>query len=147
MLKKTFIAIIISFILTTILTKTVFYAGTPRINRVFITSIINLPLKLFQSTNNFIASLKTNNTANQVNNQPLNKNTATNNTNQKSLVQSIELIPLSAMTQVSNGVYAKEDKTNNIYYFKFTKNAEWEEKEYIVNGKKVIIDFPKGTIK
>lgn len=146
-MKRIFIAIIVSFFLTSILSKTVFYANTPRINKMFIASIINLPNKLINNASNFIASLKPNNSSNQTNTNQARIKQPVNNTRSISLVQSIEQIPITTMTKIGKGVYAKEDKANNVYYLKLTEDTEWDEKEYIVNGEKVTIKFPKGTLK
>lgn len=50
--------------------------------------------------------------------------------------------PLSAMTPIAQGVYAKEDKDLKTIYVRITKEAKWEEKFIEINGQKILIRYP-----
>ncbi len=51
--------------------------------------------------------------------------------------------PLSAMTKMSKGVYAKEDKELGTVYIKITKDAEKTEQIIESNGQKIKIVYIK----
>jgi uncharacterized protein YycO len=51
-------------------------------------------------------------------------------------------IPLSSMTQISKGIYAKEDKELKTVYIRVTKDAQWQEKIIESNGHKILLRYP-----
>ena len=56
-------------------------------------------------------------------------------------------IPLSSMTPIAKGIYAKEDKELKTVYIRVTKDAEWQEKIIESNGHKILLRYPKSNIK
>lgn len=118
-----------AFVFSSVLSKTIFLASTPRINKVFIAKVINLPGTLMKNTNTFIANLG--------------KPSLT--VTQKSKLQEFERLPLTALKPVASGVYAKDDLQNNIVYIKMTSDMQFDEQVMTINGKQVKVRFPKGT--
>lgn len=62
--------------------------------------------------------------------------------NQKKMEEYTNL-PVIALSNLSKGIYAKEDKQNNIMYIRVTKDAPWQEKIINANGKKILIRLIK----
>lgn len=120
---KLALILVFAFVSTHIISKTVFLANSPRINKQFLSALIN-------NSRTFFANLG--------------KNTSLSD-NQKNALQQIEKLPSTALNQVSSGVYAKEDKKNNVIYIRITKDAEWEERIIVMDGKEIKVRFPKGS--
>ncbi len=115
---KTISVLVFSLLLTYVLSKTVFLASTPRINKTFFANLKNLP-------NNLIASLsqKSNNAA-----------------------KKFESLPVSALKPITKGIYAGEDDTGKVVYIRVTNDVEYEEKVINYEGRKIKVRFPKGTL-
>lgn len=116
---KIIIVLLLALLLTNTLSKTVFLANTPRIDKAFFTNLKTLP-------NNFIASLSR---------KPANT------------IKKFESLPITALKPMTEGVYAAEDETGKIVYIRVTKDVEYEEKIINYEGKKIKVRFPKGTFK
>lgn len=56
-------------------------------------------------------------------------------------------LPLNALTPLSKGVYAINDKVNKTIYIRFTNDVEWDEKVIQSEGKTYTIRFPKGMMR
>lgn len=117
-----------AFILSSIVSKTVFLAGTPRINTLFFAQLRDTPRQVVVNTQNFIAALQGN---------PANSETRT--------LQQFMQLPSTALNQIGTGVYAKEDNINNIIYIRVSPDAQFKEQTITMNGKTVTIRVPKGT--
>ena len=130
---KIILSMVIALVIAQLSTRTIFMANTPRINKIFIAKLIKLPQSVLKSTQEFIAKNSNKNTVPST--ASLNNNLPQNN------------IPVSAMKEVSKGIYAKEDTENNVFYIHITKDMEFEEKILNYNGKQIKLRFPKGTFK
>lgn len=123
-------ALFFSLIISGFLTNNVFIANSPTINKSFLTNLKYLPSDLFNNTQRFLASIF----------NPIDPQT-------KKKLDEFNKLPVSALNTIGKGVYAKEDRENNIVYIKVTKDAEWEEKEINFQGKIVKVRFPKGSFR
>jgi hypothetical protein len=138
---KIFFSIILALIITQVSSRTIFMSNTPRINKSFIAKIIQLPGNILNNTKQFIASIS----FKQPNN--INSNTSINQSIPVVTAKKINNLPLTAMQQLSKGVYAYRDTSDNILYIKVTKDMEYEERVLNYNGKQIKLRFPKGTFK
>lgn len=129
---KLFIILIVAFIGTQVISKTIFLSNSPRLNPAFFIALRNAPFTLIDTTRNFLASLDQ-------------KQSVSNS--QKTAFQKLEQLPVTALNKVGTGVYAQGDTANKVIYIKITKDAEWEEKTIIYNDKQIKVRFPKGTFK
>ncbi len=125
-------ALVFSLVISSVLTQTIFFANTPMINKSFLAKIINFPSTVLESSRNFIASL--------INRSNISQNQAT-------AIQQFKQLPVTALKSVTKGIYAQEDKANNIIYVRVTKDVEYESRVFNVNGKQVTVHFPKGSFK
>lgn len=130
--------LVLSLLLSGIINKTVFIANSPRINTMALLELKNSPQAIFEKSARFIASL--------VKTSPI-KNTDTEVAYKTFNFDKFTQLPVNQLKQVTKGVYAKEDKVNNIVYIRVAPDAQWEEKQITVDGKIMIIRFPKGTFK
>lgn len=151
MKTKIYISMIAAFIISTTLSKTLFLSSTPIINKTFIAKMINLPNDIAQVLKNRFSQQLVNNSSIQkqnISNAEIKKTTSNDivatKTNTPSLIGNISD---TAMTKLSTGVYAKDDRENNVYYLKIGAGAEWDKQTIVVDGKTVIIERPKGTLK
>jgi hypothetical protein len=62
-------------------------------------------------------------------------------------VKEYRQLPDSALNRITAGVYAKEDKANNVIYIRVTDDVEYDERIIEVNGQQTRVRFPKGTFK
>jgi hypothetical protein len=128
-LKIIFI-LVLSFVVSFIINKTVFLSNTPRINPKFARSIKNLPTTskaFFAQLNQFFTPKNINNTNSEKFFSELPKVNVPKSINYK---------------LVSKGVYAAEDKKSNIKYLKIEKGTQIEVREYRIklkNGQDKII--------
>lgn len=118
--KILYIKIILTLFVVGLLIKTqsnkIFFANTPRIHPSFIAFVRNLP-KSFRTTP-----------------QIANKKNPDLNTFK---------LPLSEFNKIAQGVYAKEDKENNIVYIRVEKDVVYEEKILNYQGRQITVKFPK----
>lgn len=119
-----------SLIVSGFLSNNVFIAKSPKVNKAFFANLRYLPLDIVNNTQQFLASIF----------NPMDQIT-------KKKLDEFNKLPVSALNTIGKGVYAKEDRENNIVYIKVTKDAEWEEKEINFQGKIMKVRFPKGTFK
>lgn len=56
-------------------------------------------------------------------------------------------LPINELSTIAPGVYAKKDEKNNTIYIRFTKDAVWEDKVIVSEGKTFTIRYPKGMLK
>lgn len=124
------LALFIGLVLTNFLSRSVFIANSPAINKAFISGLQMLPQNLFNSSTKQQA-------------QPVAKKTVPSETPTSF---SFENLPVSALKFLGKGIYAKE-KNNNVVYIRVTKDVEFEEKDITYNGKVIKVMFPKGLIK
>lgn len=130
--------LVTSIILSGLVNKAVFIANTPQINMVALLELKNSPLTIFDKSTRFMASFIKGNSG---------KNTDPDAVYKTFKFDTFSQIPINQLNQVTKGVYAKEDKTNNIIYIRVAPDAQWEEKEITLDGKKALMRFPKGTFK
>lgn len=128
---KIFLAILISLVIVTLTSNVIFIANTPRLNKLFLTELINLPQTVVDNSKAFLTSLG-------LSQKEKNKNEA---------IKNLSNLPLSQLKPIAKGVYAKEDISNNIYYVRVTKDADFEERIIDYRGQKIKIRFPKRTTK
>jgi hypothetical protein len=113
--KLVLILFIVGFVVKTQSNK-IFFANTPRINPSFIAFVKNLP--------NSLRSVP----------QIANKKEPNLNTFN---------LPLSEFNKIAQGVYAKEDKENNIVYIRVEKDVVYEERIVNYQGHQITVRFPK----
>jgi hypothetical protein len=105
-----FFSLAIALLITLILSQTLFFFNSPRLNPFFLAKLKKDFLALFSKKNSYGKLAST---------------------------------PLSAMTPISQGVFAKEDKELGTLYIKVTKEAERSEQILESNGKKIKIIYIK----
>lgn len=67
---------------------------------------------------------------------------------QQTLVQVVKFPDEKFFKTITKGVKAFEDKKHNVYYIKYTKEAEFEERKIKTpDGREIKIYIPKGLIK
>lgn len=111
------IVLVLSFIITKVMSQTVFIADTPQLNK-------NLPsmlASLFQKTPQLTPQ-------------------------QNVIVNRMKSLPVAALQPVAQGIYAKEDSQSNIIYVRITQNTNLQGEQTItVNGKTIKIYVPSST--
>jgi hypothetical protein len=132
---KIVFTLVLALILSAVFSNTIFLANTPRINTIFLAKLKNAPGDLLNGTTVFLSSLMRPN------------GTALTSQEKQNIINSFNSLPVSTMKSIGTGVYAKEDKKNNTVYIKVNKDAQWEERILIIDGKQVKVRFPKGNLK
>ncbi len=127
---KIVLTIAMALILSSGLSNTIFLASTPRINKPSLAKLKNLPGTLVNNSANFLASLF----------NPRDKII-------KEKIGQFSTLPVSSMQRIGTGVYAQEDKKDNVVYIRVTKDAQWDERQINFQGKIITVRFPKGTFK
>lgn len=118
---KIILTLFIAFLLTDILSKNIFLADTPKINKAFLANLKNSP-------GNFVAFL------------------TNSRTNQNADFKKFENSPISALKPVAKGIYAGENSNGRIVYIRVAKDIEFEEREINYEGRKIKVRFPKGML-
>lgn len=139
---KIILTIILALIITRLSSERVFYSNTPYINKTYIVKVIQLPLDVLKNSRELIVAVIINKRNNVIKNQ---KSVSQNS--KKIYPQNNNNIPINVTNQVSKGIYAKEDESDNTIYIHITKEMEFEEQILYYNGKQTKLRFPKGTFK
>lgn len=132
---KIVLALFFGAVFASLISRSIFLAGSPRINKMFFQQFfakkdLPQPTSLVQST-------------------PLREPTKSFPSSRLDLT-TIKQLPNTALRSVAKGIYAQEEN-DNIVYIRVTEDAEFEEKEVSYNnGKEVIkikVKFPIGMMK
>lgn len=116
---KIFVAILGAFFLAGFLSKEIFMANTPRVNKVNVAKLLSLPGKM-------LARLTQRETTSVD-------------------IKKYENIPLSSYNRLAEGVYAYDDKEQNVSYIRTTGDIQWEDRQINYQGKTITIKVPKGA--
>ncbi len=125
---RTLLALVAAFVIASSLSRTVFVANTPRINKAFIAKLKDFPQQAFRQLKRYYAS-----------------NQAPAAPTKKTDFAAIEKLPDTALKSVAKGVYAHEEN-GDVVYIRVTKDAEFEEREINYEGRKIKVRFPKGML-
>lgn len=115
-------ALTVSLLFVMFISKFIFIDNTPKVSVNFLANLKNAPLLVWESLSSLGKS------------SSMKKEIA---------LKKLRDLPDSSLNTIAQGVYAKEDATNNVVYIRVTKDVVWEEREITLDGKLTKIRFPK----
>jgi len=115
-------ALIVSLLFVMFISKIVFVDNTPKVSVNFLANLRNAPLLVWES----LSSLG-----------------KTSSMKKEIALKKLRDLPDSSLNTIAQGVYAKEDTTNKVVYIRVTKDAQWEERQIMLDGKPTTIRIPK----